>query len=123
MKNQARCFATLLAQFEEAWSPRVVGEVDGHMIKLVKLRGAFDWHAHQNEDEMFVVLEGMLRMELRNSIQLVPAGSFIIIEKGVEHRPVAESEECHVMLIERASVVNTGDGPQTLRTVLDLAQL
>lgn len=123
MKNTARSIGDLLGQFDEAWSPRVVGEVDGHLVKLVKLRGEFDWHVHQHEDEMFLVLQGQLRMELRDSTQYVPAGSFIIIEKGIEHRPSADGEECHIMLIERASVVNTGDGPETLRTVQDLAQL
>lgn len=121
MQNVTRDLASLFATFDQPWSPRVAGEVDGHQIKLVKLEGAFHWHAHANEDEMFLVVAGVLRMELRDRVERVGAGQFIIIGKGVEHRPVAETEPCHVVLIERASVVNTGDGPDNERTVRDLA--
>ena len=104
------------AQFSEQWSPKIVGELNGQLVKLVKFQGEFVWHHHETEDEMFLVMRGSFRMELRDqSIDLRP-GEFLIVPRGVEHRPVAD-QECEVMLFEPASTVNTGSagGERTLR--------
>jgi mannose-6-phosphate isomerase-like protein (cupin superfamily) len=100
--------ARKLALFSEHWSPKVVGELNGQQVKLVKLQGPFVWHHHENEDELFLVLHGRLRMELKDRTVDVDPGEFIIIPRGVEHRPVAE-EEVHVLLFEPASTLNTGN--------------
>jgi mannose-6-phosphate isomerase-like protein (cupin superfamily) len=99
--------ARKLALFSDPWNPRVVAELNGQMVKLGRLKGAFVWHSHANEDEMFLVLEGRFRMELRTGDQWVEKGEFIVIPRGVEHRPVAE-EDCAVMLFEPATTLNTG---------------
>lgn len=100
--------ADKLATFSDYWNPRVVGELNGQQVKLVKLKGEFVWHKHDAEDEMFLVIEGLLRMEFRNKTVELTAGEFIIVPKGVEHRPVAD-QEVAVMLFEPASTLNTGD--------------
>lgn len=97
-----------LSQFSEYWSPRIVGELNGQEVRLVKLKGEFVWHHHANEDEMFLVIQGNLRLLLRDrEIQLGP-GEFSIIPRGVEHCPVAD-EEVHVLLFEPATTLNTGN--------------
>jgi mannose-6-phosphate isomerase-like protein (cupin superfamily) len=97
-----------LALFDARWSPRVVAELNGQHVKLVKLEGEFVWHSHAEEDELFLVLEGTLRMELRDgTIELAP-GQMLVVPRGIEHRPVAEGET-HVLLFEPAGTLNTGD--------------
>ncbi len=96
-----------LARIAEAWSPKVVGEVNDFQVKLVKLAGEFVWHAHALEDELFLVLQGELRMRFRDGEVRVGPGEFIIVPHGVEHCPVAD-EEVHVLLLEPKSTVNTG---------------
>jgi mannose-6-phosphate isomerase-like protein (cupin superfamily) len=114
--------AKALATFDEAWSPRVAGEVNGFQVKLVKLRGAFDWHHHEIEDELFLVVEGRLRMGLRDGdIDLEP-GEFLVVPHGVEHCPQALTDECHVLLLEPATTLNTGN-IETERTVRELERL
>jgi mannose-6-phosphate isomerase-like protein (cupin superfamily) len=100
--------AEKLSRVQSHWKPHVVGELNGQHVKLVKLLGPFVWHHHEHEDEMFLVVRGRLRMELRDGTREVGAGEFIIIPRGVEHRPVAE-EEVHVMLFEPAGTLNTGN--------------
>ncbi len=100
--------AEKLSQFADHWNPRIVGELNGQHVKLAKFRGEFVWHKHDHEDEMFLVVRGAFRMELRDKTVALAAGDFIIIPKGTEHRPVAE-EEVHVMLFEPAGTLNTGD--------------
>ena len=100
--------AEKLGQFADHWNPRIVGELNGQHVKLVKFRGEFVWHKHDHEDELFLVVRGAFRMELRDKTVFLTAGDFIIIPKGTEHRPVAD-EEVHVMLFEPASTLNTGD--------------
>ena len=97
-----------LALINEHWRPKVVGELNGQEIKLVKLQGEFPWHHHENEDEMFLVVDGEFRMELRDGNIDLRAGQFLIVPRGVEHRPVAE-REAQVMLFEPATTLNTGD--------------
>jgi mannose-6-phosphate isomerase-like protein (cupin superfamily) len=90
------------------WNPRVAGELNGQYVKLVKFKGPFIWHKHDNEDEMFLVVKGSFTMEMRDKNREIKEGEFIIIPKGVEHKPVAENE-VEVMLFEPASTLNTGD--------------
>lgn len=99
--------AEKLALVHEAWSPKAVGAVNDFLVKLVKLHGEFVWHAHDLEDELFLVLQGHLRMQFRDREVLVSPGEFIIVPHGTEHRPVAD-EEVHVLLLEPKSTVNTG---------------
>jgi mannose-6-phosphate isomerase-like protein (cupin superfamily) len=99
--------AEKLALVTDRWSPKAVGEVNDLHVKLVKLEGEFVWHAHDVEDELFLVLRGTLRMQFRDREALVQPGEFIIVPHGVEHRPVAD-EEVHVLLLEPKSTVNTG---------------
>lgn len=106
-----------LGQFNDHWNPRLVGELNGQHVKLAKFKGEFVWHKHELEDEMFLVLKGEFTMELRDRSLQIREGEFIIIPKGVEHRPIAE-QEVEVMLFEPASTLNTGDqdeGPLTRR--------
>ncbi|MBC7655140.1 MAG: cupin domain-containing protein, partial [Oligoflexus sp.] len=97
-----------LAQFNDFWNPRIVGELNGQEVKLVKFKGEFVWHHHENEDEMFLVIDGEFKMEFRDKVVPLKAGDFIIVPKGVEHKPVAENE-VSVMLFEPASTLNTGN--------------
>jgi mannose-6-phosphate isomerase-like protein (cupin superfamily) len=100
--------AQKLALFEEHWSPKIVGELNGQYVKLVKFKGAFDWHRHEKEDELFLVIRGEFDLELRDRTHRLEEGEFFIVPRGVEHRPVA-GEETHVMLFEPAATLNTGD--------------
>lgn len=100
--------AQKLSLFDEHWSPKVVGELNGQHIKLVKLLGEFVWHRHDDEDELFLVVEGRFRMEFRDREVWLEEGEFIVVPRGVEHRPVAEEEAC-VLLFEPASTLNTGN--------------
>lgn len=100
--------ADKLALFSDYWNPRIVGELNGQYIKLAKFKGEFIWHKHDNEDEMFWVLKGNLKIEFRDKIVEVGENEFIIIPKGTEHKPVAENE-VSVMLFEPKSTLNTGD--------------
>jgi mannose-6-phosphate isomerase-like protein (cupin superfamily) len=113
--------ADKLALFAEHWSPKIVGELNGQHVKLVKFVGPFVWHHHDDEDELFLVVKGRLCMELRDGNVWVGEGEFIIVPKGVEHRPVAE-EEVHVLLFEPASTLNTGN-VRDERTIEDLDRL
>jgi mannose-6-phosphate isomerase-like protein (cupin superfamily) len=99
--------ARKFAQFADAWQPRIVAELNGQHVKLVRLVGEFVWHHHEVEDEMFLVVEGSLVMEFRTHQVTVGAGEFIVVPRGVEHRPVAPREAL-VMLFEPASTLNTG---------------
>ena len=90
------------------WNPRVAGELNGQQVKLVKFKGEFIWHKHDHEDELFLVVQGEFDMELRDKTITLHENEFIIIPRGVEHRPVAR-EEVSVMLFEPASTLNTGD--------------
>ena len=107
------------SRFSDHWSPKIVGELNGQMVKLVKFLGAFDWHHHVNEDEMFLVHRGSFRMEFRGRTVTLRAGEFLIVPRGVEHRPVAD-EEVEVVLFEPAATLNTGNvSSERTRTVLD----
>jgi mannose-6-phosphate isomerase-like protein (cupin superfamily) len=97
-----------LALFSDHWNPRVVGELNGQHVKLVKFQGEFVWHDHAAEDELFLVVRGSFRMDFRDRSVTLNEGEFIIVPRGVEHRPVAE-REVEVMLFEPAQIKHTGD--------------
>ena len=99
------------------WSPKVVGELNGQHVKLVKFQGEFVWHKHDQEDELFLVVKGRFRMEFRDRHVWLDENEFLIVPRGVEHRPVAD-DEAHVLLFEPASTLNTGD-VQNERTIRD----
>lgn len=102
-----------LSLFNDYWNPRIAGELNGQQVKLVKFKGPFTWHHHEQEDELFMVVNGRFKMEYRgesgaeDSVWIEP-GEMIIVPRGTEHRPVAD-EECHVLLFEPATTLNTGN--------------
>ena len=97
-----------LQEISVHWTPHIVGELNGQHVKLAKLKGDFVWHHHDNEDELFLVIKGHLKIELRDRVVSIGEGSFFIVPRGVEHRPVAE-EEVHVLLFEPNTTLNTGN--------------
>ena len=109
--------AEKLDQFDEHWSPKIVGELNGQYVKLAKFKGEFVWHQHEAEDELFYVTRGELLIQLRDGAVRIRQGEFAIVPCGVEHRPVAE-QEVHVLLFEPRSTVNTGE-QQSERTRSD----
>ena len=96
------------ASLTEFWSPRVVAEVDDAYIKVARVHGSLAWHSHDNEDELFLILKGHLRIELEDGAVELDEGQMYVVPKGVRHNPVAE-QECHIMLIERKTTRHTGD--------------
>jgi mannose-6-phosphate isomerase-like protein (cupin superfamily) len=113
--------AEKLSLFSEHQRPKIVGELNGQMVKLVKLKGPFIWHHHDNEDELFYVVKGSFDMEFENKTVPINEGEFIIVPRGVEHRPNAK-EECEIMLFEPATTLNTGN-VENERTVRELESL
>ncbi len=113
--------AEKLGLFNEYWSPKVIGEVNDSYIKLAKFKGDFTWHMHDNEDEMFYVLKGILTVKFKDKSICLHEGECIIIPKGVEHMPVAD-KEVHVMLIEPKTTLNTGNVTNS-KTVKKLAKI
>jgi len=107
-----------LNTFNEQWSPKIVGELNGQQVKIAKLKGEFVMHHHEKEDELFYVISGKLFIDLNDKTLVLEAGEFVIIPKGVEHKPYAPEEVC-VMLFEPASTLNTGNAKSDL-TVKDL---
>jgi mannose-6-phosphate isomerase-like protein (cupin superfamily) len=102
--------ADKFARFSEHWSPKIIAALNGQHVKLVKFRGAFVWHHHELEDELFLVVRGKFRMEFRDRTVELGEGETIVVPRGVEHRPVAD-EEVSVLLFEPAATVNTGRNP------------
>lgn len=100
--------AEKLSRIDEHWRPKVVGELNGQEVKLVKFQGPFVWHHHEHEDELFLVVKGRFRLEFRDRVVELGPGEFQIVPRGVEHRPVAD-EEVEVLLFEPANVRNTGN--------------
>lgn len=97
-----------LSKFDDYWNPRIAGELNGQYVKLAKFRGEFPWHKHDNEDEMFLTIKGSFVLEFRDRKMEIKENEFVIVPRGVEHRPVAD-EEVHVMLFEPKTTLNTGD--------------
>ena len=114
-----------LSLFNEHWKPHIVGELNGQYVKLGKFKGPFTWHHHENEDELFLVVKGRFRMDFREAGKdrevWLKEGEMIIVPRGTEHRPFAD-EECHVLLFEPASTLNTGNVENEF-TVMDLERV
>ncbi len=104
-----------LTRFNDHWSPKIVAELNGQHVKVVKYLGEFDWHKHDNEDELFYVVKGVLELQFRDRDIILSPGEMIVVPRGVEHRPVA-LEEVHCLLFEPAGTLNTGN-VTTARTV------
>lgn len=113
--------AEKLASIQDHWNPRVVAELNGQQVKLVKLQGTFVWHHHEAEDELFLVVNGRLRMDFRNREVWLEPGEMIVVPRGVEHRPHAD-EEVEVLLFEPASTLRTGN-VRNERTVKQLERV
>lgn len=96
------------ALFSEYWSPKIIGELNGQYVKLAKFKGEFVWHKHDNEDELFMVIKGVLKIEFRDKTAVIGENQLFIVAKGIEHKPVAE-EEVWVMLFEPKATLNTGN--------------
>lgn len=107
------------AGFDEHWSPKILGQINDLQLKAVKVEGEFVWHTHDDTDELFLMRSGRLRIEMRNrtAVTLGP-GEFFVVPRGIEHRPVA-TEECQILLLEPAGVINTGDATDTRLTTTD----
>lgn len=111
--------AEKFTRFTEYWSPKIVGELNDSYVKVVKLKGEFVWHHHDQEDELFLVTKGTLRMKFRDREEIVREGEFIIVPHGTEHLPVAD-EEVHLVLLELKTTLNTGNvRSERTREVLD----
>jgi mannose-6-phosphate isomerase-like protein (cupin superfamily) len=100
--------AAKFGAFDEQWSPKIVGELNGQCVKIVKVQGEFVWHRHDVEDEMFMVIKGRLTIQFRDKDVTLEEGEFLIVPHGVEHKPVAR-EEAHVLLFEPQATLNTGN--------------
>ncbi len=109
-------------QINDHWNPRIAGELNGQQVKLAKFMGPFEWHHHEHEDEFFMVVKGEFEMHLRDKVITLLPGEFLIVPRGVEHRPVAH-QEAEVLMFEPASTVNTGNLEHSERTRKDLERL
>lgn len=109
----------IAASLTELWSPRVIAEVDDAYIKVAKVHGSLAWHSHENEDELFLILKGSLRIEMEGGMVELNEGEMFVVPKGTQHNPVAD-EECHLMLIERKSTAHTGNvATEKTRSIAD----
>lgn len=93
---------------QDYWDPKIVGALNEQFVKLAKIKGEFDWHKHDNEDELFLLIKGNFQIELRDKMIDISEGEFVIIPKGIEHRPIAK-EEAHILLFEPQTTINTGE--------------
>ena len=101
-------FQEKLGKFSEQWSPKIIAQMNDYYLKIAKIEGEFIWHDHPETDEVFIVLKGQLEIQLRDGNVILNEGEMFVVPKGVEHKPVA-GQECHILLIERAGTLNTGD--------------
>ena len=108
-----------LAKFSDYWSPRVIAEMNDYQFKLVKIKGDFVWHNHEDTDEFFLVIEGEMKIELKDDTVILKEGEIFVVPKGVEHKPYAE-EECKIMIVEPRGVINTGDAESNLKASNDV---
>ena len=113
--------AEKFSKFQDYWHPRIIGELNDCHVKAVKIKGEFVWHHHDNEDELFLVVKGTLRMRFRDRDALVREGEFLIVPRGVEHLPMAD-EEVHIILLEPKTTLNTGN-IENERTVRELEHI
>lgn len=112
-------FADKLSKFSDYWSPKVIAEMNDYQFKLAKLEGEFVWHNHPDTDEVFIVIEGSMKIELEDGVVELSAGEMYVVPKGVMHKPSAE-KECHIMLVEPRGVVNTGEADSDLTAENDV---
>ncbi|HHZ74038.1 MAG TPA: cupin domain-containing protein [Candidatus Poseidoniales archaeon] len=108
-----------LAKFSDHWSPKVIAEMNDYQFKLVKIKGDFVWHNHEDTDEVFIVIEGKMKIEFENETVELNEGDMYVVAKGIQHKPSAENE-CKIMLVEPRGVVNTGDTEGELTTPNDV---
>ena len=108
MNHTAINLAQKLTQFSDHWSPKIVAQMNDYHFKLAKFQGEFVWHSHAETDEVFIVIDGHMSIDFRDGSVELKAGEMFVVPKGIEHKPVAE-QECHVMLVEPAGTLNTGD--------------
>jgi mannose-6-phosphate isomerase-like protein (cupin superfamily) len=108
VSHRAINFQDKLARFTDRWAPKVIAEMNDYQFKLVKIEGEFVWHSHADTDEVFIVLDGHMRIELRDGAVELGAGEMFVVPRGVEHKPSA-ARECRMMLVEPRGVVNTGN--------------
>ena len=108
MKNEKVNISEKFEKFSDHWNPRIVGELNGQQVKLARWKGEFIWHSHDNEDELFYVIKGSLKIELRDHTVEINENEFFVVPRGVEHKPVA-NEEVQVMLFEPAATRHTGN--------------
>jgi len=119
MEFEPISFKDKLNRFDEHWSPRVIAEMNDYQFKLAKVKGEFVWHDHPDTDEVFIVLEGVLTIELRDGNVTLESGEMFVVPKGKEHKPVAH-EECAILLVEPKGVVNTGNAESDLTAQNDV---
>ena len=108
MQHSPINFQEKLSKFSEHWSPKIIAQMNNYHLKVVKIQGEFVWHDHKDTDEVFIVLEGKMRIDFRNGEVSLKAGEMFVVPKGMEHKPFA-AEECKILLIEPVGVANTGD--------------
>ena len=108
MNYQPINFQEKLTKFSEHWSPRIIAQMNDYHFKIVKIEGEFVWHDHPETDEVFIILKGQLEIQFRDGKVSLKQGEMFVVSKGLEHKPVAE-QECHILLVEPAGTVNTGD--------------
>lgn len=112
-------FKEKLALFSDHWAPKVIAEMNDYQFKLVKIKGDFVWHQHDHTDEVFIVIQGAMKIEMEKETICLKAGEMFVVPKGVRHKPIAE-DECHVMLVEPRGVVNTGEAQSDLTASNDV---
>jgi len=112
-------FADKFSKFSDHWSPKVIAEMNDYQFKLAKLEGEFVWHNHPDTDEVFIVIEGSMKIELEDGVVELSAGEMYVVPKGVMHKPSAE-DECQIMLVEPRGVVNTGEADSDLTAENDV---
>jgi mannose-6-phosphate isomerase-like protein (cupin superfamily) len=111
-------FADKLSLFSDLWSPRIIAQMNDYHFKLARIQGEFIWHSHPETDEVFIIISGSMQIHLRDELVELSAGEMYVVPKGIEHKPVAD-QECHILLIEPAGTLNTGDagGDMTVQEV------
>lgn len=115
--------AEKLSQFSDYWTPHIIAQYNGNEVRVAKLLGEFDWHAHKETDELFLVIHGELHLHFRDRVEVLRAGDLTVVPKGVEHKPVAPDGEVHILFMDRAGEPNTGTNPQSEKTVSDLQRI
>lgn len=108
MTAEAINLSEKLARFDDQWSPKIIAQMNDYHFKLAKIQGEFVWHSHPETDEVFIVIDGSMKIQLRDETVRLQAGEMYVVPRGVQHKPVARGE-CHVMLVEPVGTVNTGD--------------